>query len=115
MLDCPHCYARVLLRSDGACPSCGEDTRRPGVGPRRALLEILADEPLPDSCLNCGQFTDRTTIVRYRRAVEGDGAPSWFVALLTSALALLVGYIFFWLRTKAVLHLEFRLPQCRDC
>lgn len=115
MLDCPHCYVRVLASADGSCPSCGEDTRRPGVGPQRALLALLADEPLPERCLQCGHPTDRTTFVKYRREAEGDSAPSWFVALLMSALALMVGYIFFWLRTKASSHLEFRLPQCEDC
>jgi len=105
----------VLPQSDGACPSCGEDTRKALGGPRRALLDLLADEPLPDFCLQCGKATERTAFVKYRRDVEGDSAPSWFVALLMSALALLGGHIFFWLRMKASVLLEFRLPQCADC
>src|ERR1041384_774155 len=79
LLECPHCYATVLPKASGECPSCRGDTRNTvGADLSRCSVFLDACERLPDVCLSCGRFTDRRTRIRCKQTVGPD---SLFVRL----------------------------------
>lgn len=113
--SCPHCHMRVLRKTDGTCPSCGNlmsDLR--GADLEIARVEIDDIHLLPPVCAYCGAGTDRRVRLRLTRAPPGTGDR----ALASLAVFLVFGWLP-WLFWKAFgvgkEKMEFEIPQCRDC
>ena len=122
-VDCPACYAIVLPRSDGTCPSCDASTR----GPRSDIvaMDIGEGATLPDMCASCAAMTAAHVKVERARARQERG----WVSVLISALGLLTGVFLFgrWFRLLAgegvrgaedsgqVDDVVLQIPLCAPC
>src|SRR5262245_25978337 len=89
-VECPACYALVVARSDGACPSCGGDTR----GKKSALVRMRIGEGTvrPDGCASCAGAATRTVEVRQ---VRKTGSGAWGLTTFLRLLALISGVFIF--------------------
>ncbi len=125
IVECPHCYQRVLPRDGGLCPSCGKnvhDTR----GPNLKVTSLRIDEgmSLPPFCCSCGSPTERlVTIKRTRRL--GDNV---FVRML-----FWISYVLLWIlftgwavliaivvggsphQKRMRMSVRLHLPMCQTC
>ena len=60
MLDCPHCYTKIIPMASGVCPSCSGDTKdRSGYDPDLTVVMIREKQDLPERCLICGQTSSK--------------------------------------------------------
>ena len=123
IVECPHCYQRVLPRDGGLCPSCGKnvhDTR--GANLKVTSLRIDEGMSLPPFFCSCGCTTERlVTIKRTRRF--GDNV---FFRIL-----LWISYVLLWIffravaiaiargdsrhRKRTILSVRLHLPMCQTC
>ena len=58
--ECPLCYTIVVLKQDGACPSCGKQPSEPGADRTKTLFAIGEGESLPPCCIYCGNENPHT-------------------------------------------------------
>ncbi len=115
IVECPHCYVKVIPSQEGICPSCRQNTRDlSGTDPSRGSLSIHEHERLPDLCFQCGVRTSQRVRVSRRRYDENDPAPTPLAAVLLNLFTLLGGYIFLG-GTRQVMRVRILLPQCRSC
>jgi hypothetical protein len=103
MIDCPSCYARVLPRRDGTCPSCGASTALTatpeGDGPyratspsgeaARATIDVRSGASVPSLCFQCAASTEDR--VHVERTLRRGGIPRWFI--VGGALTLVAGVV----------------------
>lgn len=88
-VDCPACYAIVLPRSDGTCPSCDAST----LGPKSEIVAMDVGEgtALPELCASCAAVAARHVKVERARARPERG----WLSVLFSTLGLLTGVFLF--------------------
>ena len=128
MKECPHCFTRVLQKSDGTCPRCLKDmndTR--GTDPDRMLLVIPEQTRSPDLCCQCGLPTFRkVTVARNEDGTDSDYSGvgevlKWILIVILAPAALLTfrwGHLFRMADTSKTGHvsrLRTRIGQCHDC
>jgi hypothetical protein len=71
LIDCPHCYTRVVPKVDGTCPACQKDTNDlAGADLSRTSIRVGQGDVLPSVCCDCGYQTQRR--VRVYRNNQGD-------------------------------------------
>jgi hypothetical protein len=71
MIDCPHCFLRVIPMKGGVCPSCHGDTtvaRTDG----RQLLEVTEKANLPKLCCTCAKSCERQIRLKSIRSIQGE-------------------------------------------
>ena len=111
IVECPHCYTKVLLKSDGSCPSCGKDSNsQSDADPEMTTAQVDFNEPLPPFCVLCAQSTKRTVTVFRGEDPDQEG--------LSEGKSLVVGLLAGWriareMGTKQTM--ELVVPVCRDC
>jgi len=113
--DCPHCYARVVPKSDGRCPACQKDMQNlAGTDTTRASLRVAQGDVLPAICCDCGQATQRTVTVSMKRSAR-DEPSMWAKLLIFTFFSWIVGlvYLITGIANKDVV--EVKLPQCDFC
>jgi hypothetical protein len=109
LVECPHCYSKVLPMSDGRCPSCQKDTRE---AKKEALtkVQIGPDTHLPDVCVLCG--TDALQRVDVREGYQ-TGDSNFLIGVL-----LLFRPALWFAADKArgeVKKLHVKVPVCGTC
>jgi hypothetical protein len=107
--DCPHCYARVVPKSDGRCPACQKDMQNlAGADTTRASLRVAQGDVLPSICCGCGQSTDR--FVKVHKTRSGRDEPSAWVKVL-------LFFTFNWgvMSGGGKDVVEVKIPQCDFC
>lgn len=98
VVECPHCYARILPRSNNICPSCHNDLMDlEGIDPNQVSLVIHEAEELPSFCYSCNRYTERT--IRLSADQESDLAAALFGRSLPENTTNIIIY----------------LPECEDC
>lgn len=112
LVDCPHCYTRVVPKSDGTCPACqrqvtGEHDAQPG----RTTLRVAQGTRLPPVCCDCGQPTERYVAVGGKSA----GEPSGWSALIVSLFSWPIGLWMFLRGLERTSVVQVRVPQCWQC
>lgn len=115
MIDCPHCYVRVLPCTGGTCPACsaviGDEP------PKWVRLSINSEEELPEFCAACLAPTERVYSIKLTRKGKSD-YPWWVAILLFPLSPLRMGMAIGedWANaSEATIHLHIRLPLCRSC
>lgn len=67
VVQCPHCYTKILPLADNTCPACHVDlSNLAGVDLNKVSLLIHESEELPSYCYSCNQYTEQ--VVR----ISGD-------------------------------------------
>ncbi len=60
LVECPHCYTKILPLDDNTCPACqGDLSNLAGVDPNKVSFLIYESEKLPSYCYSCNQFTEQ--------------------------------------------------------
>jgi hypothetical protein len=113
VVECPHCYTRVVPSPDGVCPACTKNVRELGAGnPDLTRMQISAQDRLPPNCYLCDSPTTDTVRIR-RTVVKGSGAPTvvrLFLAVVTPLWA-----VAFANSTRFRHSVKIRVPQCAAC
>lgn len=68
---CAGCLDRVLPRSDGTCPGCGNDMASQSPPTERRTTLRLIDR-MPTTCIRCGTDTEETIDLETSRKVGGE-------------------------------------------
>jgi len=117
LIQCPHCYFRVLPSKEGFCPSCHKDVHDlSGIDPSRTLMDIPDTMPLPDYCLNCARPTKRR--VKIHSKVDQDKEPTLFNFLKHLVLAgsvPLFAYAEYGDMNGTSPTIVLNVPQCAEC
>ena len=115
IVECPHCYTRVLPNRAGTCPSCARDVNDThGADPTRTSLSIETNTLLPAVCSQCAAPTDRTVLIVSSQRTSAD-APEESSSLRWNVFALLLSR----LRPSAAMsdrpEVSLHVPQCPRC
>lgn len=120
IIECPHCYSKVVPNPQGECPSCRKNTRDKNpqdVG--RTSLTVAHAAALPKVCCRCAGETDAyvkiTRKISRKKDPDSSSEPLWLLGLFLSWI--------FWL--LALLRGDFRerfsdvivvhMPHCPRC
>ncbi len=122
--DCPHCFMRVCILSDGACPRCKKNVLdTASINTDLRAIWLRERDRLPDCCQLCGAAASRKVRTEHSRAWE-EGEE---ISTSRQIGAILVGVLFGWLwylivRDKggAVSNRRYekivlQLPRCNAC
>jgi hypothetical protein len=118
VVECPHCFTRVIPKADGLCPACQQDTRQSGEAADRALIRVAQGDVLPPVCCDCGCETDRYVTVRAKTSRRADRDTDF--AAEDVVFTILLGWLFFLLRPftrriAATETIQVKMPQCPPC
>ena len=71
MQECPHCYNKVMITSNGECPACRENIRDlSDIDKEKTAVNIPYGAKVPTCCFLCGENTDRGQKLNFE--FEGD-------------------------------------------
>src|SRR6185503_18136020 len=116
VIECPHCYVRIVPMGGGRCPACGKNTRdQSGADLTKTRMSLRAGEPLPDNCYLCDRATLRT--VKWKCVVGdfGSGKLAMLMRLLGGILLPPLRHAAFSPAESFVRRMKLRLPQCPAC
>jgi hypothetical protein len=122
LIECPHCFTRVLPRRDGECPSCQRNTLNVRDADRKRVAVIVRENSkMPDYCCTCTLPERRLVRVARSRLVWGSRRDTSFGAAAVSALQLLAGGLHFLIhrlhsdKQSGEQEVVVRMRQCREC
>jgi hypothetical protein len=115
LVECPHCYTKVLPTADNICPACRKDINSlRNINPNLTSISFGERIILPSCCYSCGLDTQR--LVTIREKVEIGGASSFEKLVL------------FWVNLRYKIYgwstesgegkkydLSVKIPQCETC
>lgn len=115
LIDCPHCYTRIVPKSDGSCPACQQDTRdTTGLDLSRTSIRVSQGDLLPPVCCGCGQQTSRVVSV-YRKTSPAEEPSTIFGTVIFGLVSWSIGL---WLMLRGMANttvVEIKMPQCEAC
>jgi hypothetical protein len=116
MIECPHCFTRVIPTSEGECPACRRNVRETGgTDPTKTTLSIAdGAATLPRYCCDCGRSTERRLKVKCK--ITSDVESGW-AAVLSTIFAALTGVFVGGIEDDPHrrVTLVIRIPQCEMC
>lgn len=116
LIQCPHCYTKVMPKPDGSCPACQKDTADlRGTDPTRHSLRLLQGTSLPGICCDCGEETDRYFIVSCTSSTDRDQLSGFAQSLIALLVSWPMALYFFLLGIQNRTVVRIRMPQCHDC
>ena len=62
-IECPNCYATVILMESGVCPACNKDPDVSTSDRTRTKIKVWPGDRFPSLCFGCGNVTDSTKVV----------------------------------------------------
>ncbi len=114
VIDCPHCFTKVISKPDGSCPACQGNTRASTASTDHTAVRIAHGEELPLICCGCGGPADHYhTITQHSSEgrAEGAGVMALLLALISWPAALLM-FVRGLQETSVV---RVKLPFCSRC
>ncbi len=115
LVDCPHCYARVVPKADGCCPACQQNLRLvTGTESMRVSLRVAQGDILPAICCDCGEPTERVTKVQASRSERREGT-NWIEVIVLGLMSWLVAVYLILRGISETNVIEVRIPQCELC
>ena len=106
IVECPHCYTRVLPKENNICPACRmdmSDTR--DVDPQVAALVVRETDHLPPYCYSCNSYTERYVKITGDKGTLLDQSLGAVVSLLIPTRKI----------EQDTSNVFVRLPQCEAC
>jgi hypothetical protein len=114
VIDCPHCFTKVIPKPDGSCPACQGNTRVSRARPDYSACRVGHNAPLPPICCGCGQAADQYYAIT-SHSTEGRSEASGVTALLLAMISLPMA-IFMLLRgMQETSVVQVKLPICPHC
>ncbi|MFZ5988567.1 MAG: hypothetical protein ACOYWZ_15775 [Bacillota bacterium] len=113
IIECPHCYERVLPQQDGTCPNCRRNTQILG-GSRHELtkVDIKQSYSLPDVCFKCGEKSDSFVIIKRSHSTSKESPIVKIIVLIFSPFAFLMNNGFGSGRYTVI---KITMPICTKC
>ncbi len=117
LIQCPHCYFRVLPSKEGYCPSCRNDVHDlKGIDPSKTLMNIPDTMPLPDFCLNCARPTKRRVKILSKADLDKEPTLLNFLKHLNQvSLVPLYAYADYRDMDGTSPTVTLNVPQCGEC
>jgi hypothetical protein len=117
LIQCPHCYFRVLPSKEGYCPSCHKDVHDlNGVDPSKILMDIPDTMPLPDFCLNCARPTKRRVKILSKADLEKEPTLFNFLKQINQvSMVPLYAYADYGDMDGTSPTVAMNVPQCDEC
>ena len=118
LMECPHCFAKMVLTSDNKCPSCRKDPRdTKNTNPNLTTATFFSYIKLPEYCMACGKPTKKISkfIVNKKDSNwewEVLGAIPFLGDLFSSLSTFLMPVK---LMRKSENSITFKLPFCGKC
>ena len=110
IIECPHCFARVVPKSDNTCPSCRKNIKdMTNADTDLTTVTLGPSATMPELCIICGQQTNRT----YKYTMEIPGGQD--SKLISTLLSLLRGRLLSGLIKKQIQSIGIKLPVCNNC
>jgi hypothetical protein len=120
IIECPHCYAKVIPSNDGRCPACSRNVNEStGRDPNLTAVIVRESDKQPGTCAFCDSPTSRFVEIIKSRREKGASSPVGsallaFSILFSGALGLLM-VLFSRSGRHYRLRLRMKLPQCDQC
>ncbi len=116
LMQCPHCFTKVMPKGDGSCPACHKATQdAKETSPTRRSLRLSQGESLPGICCDCGEVTDRYFSVTCSSSPEENQPAGFGQALIGMLFSWPMALYFFLLGIQNTRVVRVRMPQCRTC
>ena len=132
MIECPHCFLRVIPTRQGLCPACSESTK--SQESKWTSISLYPSTTLPRFCCVCNEPTSVMRRIKIgdwdrelKREEQQNGLGCLFtaiailnpLALLFRLVLLLAAFIVFVLQTliksRAAVSQLVRIPLCKRC
>lgn len=116
MIDCPHCYTRIVPKPDGCCPACQGDTRDvPAKDLTQTPLRVSQGDILPPVCCECGCDTSNRVCVYRKTSGERDEPSTVTGTFIFLCISWIVG-LYMLLRGMASARVvRVTMPMCETC
>lgn len=122
VIECPNCYARVVLTAERICPACNKSPESPGSDPTKTKIVVRDGQELPHECFGCGAYTDSmVSVSKATSSVFGRICGVCFRGVLIPCKFLVFGFLSLFVDTapKATQFQRVRLkiplcPRCRN-
>lgn len=122
--DCPGCFARVIILSDGICPRCRHDARNSSQrDPNQVAIWIHCQDTLPERCYHCSLSATNRIQVEHSEAHECTEENSRSRRLAATLAGLLFGWLWYFIvrdrgrsaNARQIQTLTIRVPACNAC
>lgn len=115
LVECPHCFTRVVAKPDGRCRVCKLDTEDVrGTDPSRTSIRIVQGADLPPVCCQCGESTRRWVRICSKRPGRHE-LPGLAQAAILGCLSLGIGVSVIPRHLLGADCVELSLIQCARC
>lgn len=112
IIECPHCYNKVLVSLENICPSCRKNVKE--ISQNNQDLSFvtisLGQKELPDVCIMCGSNADEIRTFSFNLPTEDVDIASNATGILTF---LFFGLGFF--KKQAHIAINYAAPICKLC
>ncbi|MDB6135447.1 MAG: hypothetical protein JWM59_3690 [Verrucomicrobiales bacterium] len=107
LVQCPHCFNRVLLRNDETCPSCQQPVDVNGPEIVHKIVQIREGMKLPRVCFHCAaEATGHAMAKLVAEREEADFALRFILARLLPSV---------FRGTSGAKVIRVDMPACRAC
>jgi len=122
LIECPHCFTRVLPRADGECPACQQNTQSVrDIDRQFKTVTVGETSAMPDHCSTCMLPETRLVRVTRSRVIWGAAGDSGVAAVVATVIRLLLGGIHFLFhlmtseRDSGSQKVVVQMRHCREC
>ena len=113
IVECPHCFTRVVAMADGTCPSCrGNVNDNEGLDLNMTALCVREGTSLPRVCFRCGAPATDSVSVRAAQTPHSGSGPD-ALEVIGAAWGCLFALFVALTRPKRIVRVI--LPRCELC
>jgi endogenous inhibitor of DNA gyrase (YacG/DUF329 family) len=119
VIECPHCFTKVIADNNHICPSCGKNVNEIDIErSSKTSCVIQYNDNLPKYCIHCGKST--SDIVKFETDIEGGNSDKKFILynlliMILSFLAVFTGWLILAQYNKNVQNYLLHYPICDSC
>jgi hypothetical protein len=114
VIDCPHCFTKVIPKPDGSCPACQGNTRESSASTEHSAVRIAHGTELPPICCGCGQPADQYHAIT-SHPTEGRGEASGVMAVLLTLISWPMALLMLLRGLHETSVVQVKLPTCPHC
>ncbi len=110
IVECPHCYGKVIPINGKFCPACQKDISETDNSKQAlAALTVRESSALPAYCYLCNIPTSRSVTINESQNLNSDGMLQKILIFLVAST------ITFMKMSEGCRSVRIRIPQCHQC
>jgi len=120
VIECPNCYANVVLLETGVCPACNQPPGAVTADSNKTVITVSEGQHLPPLCFGCGKQTDFT--IKLKKSTSSSTGNFFRIAfnlILIPLKFLTVGVWGLLMDTSSTKRpsqkITLNIPLCEDC